>query len=97
VARYCGAGKHQCHVVTLAGFAGVPAIDAPLLPAAEQQLSDYITANKFDRPVVIGHSLGGFLGMKLAADHPEQVGRLVIVDTLPALAPRKCRAPPPRS
>ena len=83
VARYCG--NHQCHVLTLAGFAGVPAIDAPLLPAAEQQLSEYIAANKFDHPVVIGHSLGGFLGMKLAADHPEQVGRLIIVDTLPAL------------
>jgi pimeloyl-ACP methyl ester carboxylesterase len=85
VARYCGA-KHQCHVLTLAGFAGVPAIEGPLLPAVEQQLSDYIAANKFDHPVVIGHSLGGFLGMKLAADHPDQVGQLIIVDTMPALA-----------
>lgn len=84
VAHYCG--SRQCHVVTLAGFAGVPAIEGPLLTAAEQQLSDYIAANKFDHPIVIGHSLGGFLGMKLAADHPDQVGRLVIVDTLPALA-----------
>ncbi|MBV6319901.1 alpha/beta fold hydrolase [Duganella violaceipulchra] len=84
VAHYCG--SRQCHVVTLAGFAGVPAIEGPLLPAVEQQLSDYIAANKFDHPIVIGHSLGGFLGMKLAVDHPDQVGRLVIVDTLPALA-----------
>jgi pimeloyl-ACP methyl ester carboxylesterase len=85
VARYCASGKHQCHVLTLAGFAGVPAIDGPLLPAVEQQLSDYIAARKFKNPVIIGHSLGGFLGMKLAADHPDQVGRLVIVDSLPAL------------
>jgi pimeloyl-ACP methyl ester carboxylesterase len=85
VAHYCGGGKHQCHVLTLAGFAGVPAIPGPLLPAVERQLSDYIAANKFNRPVIIGHSLGGFVGMKLAADHPEQVGRLVIVDSLPAL------------
>ncbi|RFP12338.1 alpha/beta hydrolase [Duganella sp. BJB488] len=84
VAHYCG--SRQCHVVTLAGFAGVPAIEGPLLPAVEQQLSDYIAANKFDHPIIIGHSLGGFVGMKLAADHPDQVGRLVIVDTLPALA-----------
>lgn len=86
VAHYCGDGKYQCHVLTLAGFAGQPAIAEPLLPAVEQQLSDYIAANKFAQPVIIGHSLGGFLGMKLAADHPEQVGKLVIVDTLPALA-----------
>lgn len=85
VAHYCRNGKHQCHVLTLAGFAGQPAIKEPLLPAVEQQLSAYITANKFDHPVVIGHSLGGYVGMKLAADHPDQVGRLVIVDSLPAL------------
>ncbi|HEX8405825.1 MAG TPA: alpha/beta hydrolase [Duganella sp.] len=85
VARYCGDGKRQCHVLTLAGFAGVPAIEGPLLPAVEQQLSEYITAGKFKKPIVIGHSLGGFIGMKLAADYPDQVGRLVIVDTLPAL------------
>jgi pimeloyl-ACP methyl ester carboxylesterase len=84
VQRYCG--DHQCHVLTLAGFAGVPAIDAPLLATTEQQLSAYITARQLVKPVVIGHSLGGFLGLKLAADHPEQVGRLVVVDSLPAMA-----------
>ena len=85
VAHYCGGGKYQCHVLTLAGFAGVPAIEGPLLPAVEQQLSDYISTQKFKKPVIIGHSLGGFLGLKLAADHPDQVGRLIIVDSLPAL------------
>ena len=84
VKRYCG--TRRCHVLTLAGFAGVPAIDGPLLATAEQQLSEYITANKLAQPVIVGHSLGGFLALKLAADHPEQVGRLVIVDSLPALA-----------
>ena len=78
--------RRQCHVLTLAGFAGVPAIDGPLLATAEQQLSEYIAANKLAQPVIVGHSLGGFLALKLAADHPEQVGRLVIVDSLPALA-----------
>jgi len=84
VKRYCG--DHQCHVLTLAGFAGVPAIDAPLLATAEQQLSAYIATNKLGKPVVIGHSLGGFLGLKLAIDHPEQVDRLIVVDSLPAMA-----------
>ncbi|SEN47106.1 hypothetical protein SAMN05428959_10230 [Duganella sp. CF517] len=60
MAHYCGAGKYQCRVLTLAGFAGVPAIEGPLLPAAEQQLSDYIAAQKFRKPVVIGHSLAAF-------------------------------------
>jgi pimeloyl-ACP methyl ester carboxylesterase len=78
--------RHQCHILTLAGFAGVPALAGEqLLPAAEQQLADYIAANKLGKPTVIGHSLGGFLGMKLASDHPDKVGRLVILDSLPAL------------
>lgn len=83
VAHYCGG--HQCHVLTLAGFAGQPAIEGPLLSAVEQQLSEYISVNKLAHAVVIGHSLGGFVGLKLAADHPDQVSRLVIVDSLPAL------------
>jgi len=79
-------GPRQCHVLTLAGFAGQPAMkDGELLPAAEQQLADYIAANKLDKPTIIGHSLGGFLAMKLASDYPDKVGRLVIVDALPAL------------
>ena len=34
---------------------------------------------------MIGHSLGGFVALKLAIDHPGDVGKLVIVDALPAL------------
>lgn len=87
VGHFCA--QHQCHVLTLAGFAGQPAIEGPLLSTVEQQLSDYIADNKLAHPVVIGHSMGGFLGMKLASDHPEQVDRLIIVDTLPALGARQ--------
>ncbi|WP_295995634.1 alpha/beta hydrolase [Rugamonas sp.] len=85
VQHLCVQQHHQCHVLSLAGFAGTAPIAEPLLPAVEQQLSDYIADHGLDHPTVIGHSMGGFLGMKLAADHPQQVGRLIIVDTLPAL------------
>jgi pimeloyl-ACP methyl ester carboxylesterase len=83
VQRFCAC--RQCHVLTLAGFAGAPAIDAPLLPAVEQQLSAYISDNKLGRPLLVGHSMGGFLALKMAANHPAQVGRVVVVDSLPAL------------
>jgi pimeloyl-ACP methyl ester carboxylesterase len=33
-------------------------------------------------PLVMGHSLGGYIGATLAALHPERVGALVIVDTM---------------
>lgn len=78
-------GPRQCHVLTLAGFAGQDAIEGELLPQVERQLADYIATNGLGKPVVIGHSLGGFVAMKLAAEHPDMVGKLVIVDALPAL------------
>src|SRR5476651_793687 len=47
VARLCGPQtKRQCHVLTLAGFAGVTPIAGDLLAQTEQQLSDYIVAQK---------------------------------------------------
>ncbi len=86
VARLCGPqSMRQCHVLTLAGFAGVAPIDGDLLAQAERQLADYIVAQKLERPAIIGHSLGGFLALRLAIDHPRQTGKLVIVDALPAL------------
>lgn len=78
-------GPRQCHVLTLAGFAGQPAIEGELLPQVERQLADYIATNKLGKPVVIGHSLGGFVALRFAAAHPDMVGKLVIVDSLPAM------------
>ncbi|MDO8069399.1 alpha/beta fold hydrolase [Janthinobacterium sp. SUN206] len=86
VARLCGPqAARQCHVLTLAGFAGVAPIEGDLLAQAEQQLADYIGTHKLGQPTIIGHSLGGFLALKMAIDHPAQTGKLVIVDSLPAL------------
>ena len=78
--------RFQCHVLTLAGFAGVPPIAEPLLPKVRQELAAYIRSERLDRPVIVGHSLGGTLALALAADHPSLVGALVIVDTVPFIA-----------
>ncbi|PKB24266.1 alpha/beta fold hydrolase [Janthinobacterium sp. 64] len=86
VARLCGPKTARaCHVLTLAGFAGAAPIEGDLLAQAEQQLADYISTRKLGQPAIIGHSLGGFLALKMAIDHPAQTGKLVIVDSLPAL------------
>jgi pimeloyl-ACP methyl ester carboxylesterase len=83
VAHY--SGHYQCHVLTLAGFAGVAPIHGALLPQVEEQLSRYIADRHLGHPVLVGHSLGGYLVLKLAEDHPDQVGKAVLVDGLPAL------------
>ena len=90
VARY--QDRFQCHVLTLAGFAGVPPIAAPLLATVRTELAAYIRAQRLDRPVIVGHSLGGTLALALAADHPDLAGPLVIVDSLPFLAGAQLQA-----
>ena len=78
----------QTHVVTLAGFAGQPAIDAPVVAAARVELARYIRDRHLDHPVVIGHSLGGLIAYELAADAPDVVGPTIVVDELPVLDTR---------
>jgi pimeloyl-ACP methyl ester carboxylesterase len=75
----------QTHVLTLAGFAGRPPIDKPLIATARAELAVYIRDRHLDRPVMIGHSLGGFLVYWLAATEPDLLGPLVTVDAPPAL------------
>lgn len=83
VAHY--AATYECHVLTLAGFAGQPPSDAtPFLPAVRDAIANYIRQRKLEKPVVVGHSLGGFLALSVAAANPDLVGKLVIVDGLPA-------------
>ena len=84
VARY--QDRFECHVLTLAGFAGVPRIPAPMLEHVREGLATYIRKNKLDHPVIVGHSLGGFLALDLAAHYPDLPGQLVIVDSYPFLA-----------
>lgn len=77
--------RYECHVVTLAGFAGVAPIATPLLSTVQKELAEYIDAKKLDRPIMVGHSLGGFLALRMGADTPAKVGKLIVVDSLPAL------------
>lgn len=74
----------QLHVVSFAGFAGQPPIDAPLLATARAELALY--AATLDHPVMMGHSLGGFLALAVASDRPDLVGPVVSVDGVPFLA-----------
>lgn len=77
--------RYTCHVLTLAGFGGVPAIDGPVLPTVREALARYIREQKLERPVVVGHSLGGVLAVWLAASEPDLLGQVVVVDSLPFL------------
>ncbi|ESQ83308.1 hypothetical protein AEAC466_13750 [Asticcacaulis sp. AC466] len=79
-------GHYRLHVINLAGFAGVPAGangDGEVLAPSVAAIDAYIKANHLNKPTVVGHSLGGLMSLMLAKAHPEDTGRIVIVDALP--------------
>jgi len=78
--------RFECHVLTVAGFAGVPRVPGPMLDKVRDGIADYIRLKKLDHPVIAGHSLGGFLALAVASKYPSLPGKLVIVDAYPFLA-----------
>jgi N-formylmaleamate deformylase len=76
---------YECHVLTLAGFAGQPAISAPFLEQVRAAIAKYISDQKLDHPIIIGHSLGGFMAFWVGSTIPQQVGPIIAVDGLPFL------------
>lgn len=77
---------YTCYTLTMAGFAGAPAQSEPSFKQWEDGIAAYIRQHKITKPVIVGHSMGGGLAMALAADYPELVGKVVVVDALPCLA-----------
>lgn len=76
---------HQVHVLSLAGFAGTPpvATDPDWLARQRDAIVAYIRTQRLERPVLVGHSLGGVLSLWIAAEHPELASAVVNVDGLP--------------
>jgi pimeloyl-ACP methyl ester carboxylesterase len=78
---------YRYHLVQLNGFAGEPARGnagtGPVAAPVADEIARYIREKGLKRPAVIGHSMGGTMGMMLTARHPALVGRLMVVDMLP--------------
>jgi N-formylmaleamate deformylase len=78
-------GRVQSHVLTLAGFAGAPPIAPPYLQQVHDQIVQYIKARNLQKPIVVGHSLGGVMSLWLAETDPDIAG-VVDVDGFPFIA-----------
>ncbi len=77
---------YRLHLIQVAGFAGSPAranVQGAVLQLTVDAIDLYIKTNQLKAPKIIGHSLGGLAGMLLAVQHPEDVGKLLVVDSLP--------------
>ena len=79
---------YQYHVMTLPGFAGnapLEDLQAGFFKQVEAMVLNYIAKNRIKKPIIIGHSLGGFMALNIAIKRPNLPSKLVIVDSLPYL------------
>jgi pimeloyl-ACP methyl ester carboxylesterase len=76
---------HVVYAVTLVGFNGVPAPadGGNLFDRADASLLQLIKQEHIDKPVLVGHSLGGTLALRFAGEHADLISAVVAVDGLP--------------
>jgi len=78
---------YTAYVLTMAGFAGEkPSEDTPSFEARTKSIAAFIEHEKIDRPIIVGHSMGGAWALAVAAELPNRVQKVVVVDALPCLA-----------
>lgn len=79
-------GAYRVHRIHVQGFAGAPAegnASGPVAAPVAEEIARYIREQGLTKPAVVGHSMGGTMGMMLAARHPDLVGKLMVVDMIP--------------
>jgi len=76
-------GKYTVYLLTLPGFDGRKPVPGATLESLSRDLATLIETRKIDKPVLIGHSLGGTLSLAFAAQHSELISGVVAVDGLP--------------
>jgi len=75
------AGFHV-YVPDLLGYGRSPQPDVDYsIPLEEKTVLDFMNAVHIDKADVAGWSMGGWVAMRIAADHPERVERLVLYDS----------------
>ncbi|MFZ6874044.1 alpha/beta fold hydrolase [Undibacterium sp. Di27W] len=79
---------YRYHLVQVSGFAGQVVggnTEGPVAAPVAEEIARYIAVQGIHKPVVIGHSMGGSIGMMLAARHPQAISKLMVVDMFPFL------------
>ncbi len=80
------AGRCRLHLVSVRGFGDLPAganASGAVMAAVADEVRRYIAEQNLQRPALIGHSMGGQLGLRVAADAGSRIGRVMVVDSSP--------------
>lgn len=79
----------RLHMISVRGFGELAPqanSEGAIMTAVSREIIRYIVEQRLERPAIIGHSMGGQLGLRVASDAPRAVGRLMTVDSSPFFA-----------
>ncbi len=77
---------HTVHLVSVRGFGDLAAganASGPLIGPVSAEVLRYVRTQGLERPAVIGHSMGGLVALRAAADGGRAIGRVMMVDASP--------------
>lgn len=75
--------NHTCYLISIKGLNGRNNPDFPGIQAIEKEILDYISAEKIDHPVLMGHSLGGQVALNLSVRNDSLFEKLILIDAFP--------------
>ncbi|MCL6219551.1 alpha/beta fold hydrolase [Zunongwangia pacifica] len=75
---------YQIHAFTFAGFGDVAPIQKAWLETIKKDIETYTDKKKLKNMTIVGHSMGGTLGLWLASDRAIYK-KLILIDALPAM------------
>ena len=81
------AEQYQVFLVDQRNHGQSPHSDRFDYPAMADDLQEFVAQHALDRPVVLGHSMGGKAAMFFAVRYPELLRKLIIVDIAPRAYP----------
>ena len=75
--------NYCCYEISICGFGGVPFNGDFSFERIVQDLTKLIKSEKMEHPILIGHSVSGFISLKAASENPNLFSKLIIVDSFP--------------
>jgi len=77
--------ERKAYLFSYAGFNGIEPIEMPWYASIKNAIIEYITDNKLSDIIIIGHSMGGNLAVDIAAELPNKISKIIIVEALPCM------------
>ncbi|MEZ4662609.1 MAG: alpha/beta hydrolase [Caldilineaceae bacterium] len=81
--------QYRAIAVDLPGYGDSDALPNATIAGYTQALRDFVLERRLDRPILVGHSLGGMIVQEYLAAWPGEVAAAVLYGTSPAFGPRE--------